>query len=58
MSKWYTRLKEGQYTYSNQFANLETTIFVIFREALEFEATVPQLCTFHMDLHPPTHTQL
>jgi hypothetical protein len=27
-------------------------------EALQFEATGPQLCTFHMDLHPPTHVQL
>ena len=32
--------------------------FVIICEALEIEATMPQLCTFHMDLHPPTHVQL
>ena len=25
---------------------------------LQFEATVPQLHTFHMNLHPPTHVQL
>ena len=29
-----------------------------FGEALEFEVVVPQLRTFHMDLHPPTHAQL
>ena len=32
--------------------------FVIFWEALQFEATVPQLRTYHMDLHPPAHVQL
>ena len=26
--------------------------FVIYGEALQFEAAVPQLHTFHMDLHP------
>ena len=31
---------------------------MIFWEALQFEATLPQLHTFHMDLHPPTHVQL
>ena len=30
----------------------------MFREALQFEATVSQLHTFQMDLHPPTHIQL
>jgi hypothetical protein len=24
----------------------------------QFEAAVPQLHTFHVDLHPPTHVQL
>ena len=32
--------------------------FVIFLGALQFEATVPKLRTFHMDLHPPTHVKL
>ena len=32
--------------------------FVIIWEALQFEAAVPQLRTFHIDLHPPTHVQL
>ena len=32
--------------------------FVIFWEALQFEPLVPQLRTFHMDVHPPTHVQL
>ena len=31
---------------------------MIFLKALQFEATVQQLRTFHMDLHPPTHVQL
>jgi hypothetical protein len=28
--------------------------FVYFQEALQFEATIQYLLTFHMDLHPPT----
>ena len=32
--------------------------FVIFWEALQLGAVMPQLRTFHMDLHPPTHVQL
>ena len=32
--------------------------FVIFLKALQFEVAVPQLHTFHIDLHPPTHFQL
>jgi hypothetical protein len=31
---------------------------VIFGEASQFEVVVPQLHTFHMNLHPPTHVQL
>ena len=31
---------------------------MIFGKALQFEVVVPQLHTFHMDLHPPTHVQL
>ena len=39
--------------------NLETiNYFVIFWEALQFEAVVPQLHIFHMDLHLATHVQL
>ena len=30
---------------------------MIFGEALQFEAAMPQLHTFYMDLHPPTHVQ-
>jgi hypothetical protein len=30
---------------------------MIFWEALQFEAALPQLRTFHMDLHPPTYVQ-
>ena len=33
-------------------------LFFNFWEALQFEAVVPQLCTFHMDLHPQAHVQL
>ena len=32
--------------------------FVTLWEALQIEATKPQLHTFHMDLHSPTHVQL
>lgn len=32
--------------------------FVLFWETLQFEIAVPRVCTFHMDLHPPTHVQL
>jgi hypothetical protein len=31
---------------------------MIFWEAVQFEAVVPQLRSFHMDLHPPTHVEL
>ena len=31
---------------------------MIFGEAVQFEVARPQLSTFHMDLHPPTHVQL
>jgi hypothetical protein len=31
---------------------------VILGEALRFEAMVPQLRTFHMDLHSPTRVEL
>jgi hypothetical protein len=34
------------------------SLFSNFWEALQFEAAVPKLHTFHMDLHPPTHVQL
>ena len=40
---------------SSQF--LKAYFFVIFWESLQFEATMIQLHTFHMDLHPPTHVQ-
>ena len=31
---------------------------MILREALQFEAVMPQLPTFDMVIHPPTHVQL
>ena len=31
---------------------------MIFWKALQFKIAMPQLLTFHMDLHPPTHVQL
>ena len=34
------------------------TLFYDFWEALQFEVVVPQLHTFRMDVHPPTHVQL
>ena len=33
-------------------------LFCDFLEALQFEEVAPRLCTFHMDLHPPTHVRL
>ena len=32
--------------------------FVIFWEALQYEAMVQHMHTFHMDLHPSTYAQL
>ena len=29
-----------------------------FWETLQFEAAMTHMCTFCMDLHPPTHVQL
>ena len=46
-----------QYTYSNQLTSLET-IILYFLGSFAIEAVVPQLCTFNMDVHPPTHVQL
>ena len=57
MTKCYPRSKAGRYTYTNQLTNLGTIILYFVWEALQFEATGPQLCTFLMDLHPPTHVQ-
>ena len=51
MTKYYPYLKEEKYTYSNQLINLDSIM-------LWFEEAVPQLHTFHMDLHTPTHVQL
>ena len=48
-TKCYPRSKEGQYTQISW-----NHYFVIFWEALQFEVAVPQLCTFLIDLHPPT----
>ena len=50
--------KRGSIPNSNQLTNLETIILFIFGEALQFEAAMPQLRTYHMDLHPSTHVQL
>ena len=57
MTKYYPRSNKGNIPtqMSLQFSN---HYFVIFGEALYFEVAVPQLCTFHMDLHPPTNVQL
>ena len=33
-------------------------LFSHFGETLQFEVVVPQLHTFHLNLHPPTHVQL
>ena len=57
MTKCYPHSKVGPYTYSNQLTNLET-IISYFLGSFTTEAAVPQLRTFHMDLHLPTHVQL
>ena len=51
MAKLYPHSKEGQYTYTNQLTNIETIILWFFGEALQFEATMAQLHTFHIDFH-------
>ena len=33
-------------------------LFCDFLGSFAIEAVVPQLCTFNMDVHPPTHVQL
>jgi hypothetical protein len=55
MTKCYLHSKEGQQTFSIQLTNIKT---IIFWEALECEAALSQLHTFHIDLHPPTHVRL
>ena len=58
MTRYYPHSKEGKRTYSKSAHKSWNHYFVNFSEALQFEAVVPRLHTFHMDLHPPTHLQL
>ena len=61
-----TQIKWQNVTLIQKMSNLPIQInsqilkssFSNFWEALQFEAAVPQLHIFHMDLQPPTHVQI
>ena len=51
--------KGGEYTTQiNSIILKPLFYFILFWEALQFEAMVSHMRTFHMDLHSPIHVQL
>ena len=55
MTNCYPQSKEGNVP-TQISSHLETIFFDVWKP-MQFEAAMPQLRTFHMDLHPPTRMQ-
>ena len=59
VKKWLPSFKRGATYLLRPTHKPWSHYFVNFLwEALQFEATMPQLCTFHVDLHPQARIQL